>query len=175
MKDKNFYQKIKAIGWFQLIGGIVGLVFMVQLITRLATINGSAFLIVLTGLGLFSFSVYAGSLMIKKGNEKRAIILSIVNQSLQIFQFKILGFGLTYSTLLSFTIGYKPPEIEFHFDAFMLFSGTILNGDEFFIFINIIPVLICGVLLSLLDHVKSDIPEIDALEEVKSMNENLTK
>jgi len=165
MKDENFYQKIKAIGWFQLLGGIVGIGFMVQFITRLPTINGSGFLVVLIGLGLFLFSAYVGGLMIKKGNEKRAIILSIVNQSLQIFQFQMLGFGLTYSTLLSFTIGYKPPEIELHFDAFMLYSGTILSGDEFFIFINVVPVLICGVLLSLLDNVKSDIPEIDTLLE----------
>ncbi len=163
MKDENFYQKIKAIGWYQLLGGIVGIGFMLRLITKIQAMNGSLFLIILVGLGLYLFSIYAGSLMIKRVNEKRAIIISIVNQSLQIFQFKMLGFGLTYSTLLSLTIGYNPPEIEFHFDAFTLFSGTILSGDEFFIFINIIPVLICGVLLSLLDSVKSNTPEIEII------------
>lgn len=163
MKDKSFYQKLKAIGWFQIIGGLVGIGFLTLQISQIVEMNGSLFLIVLVGLGLYSFSIYAGSLMIKRGNEKRAIILSIVNQSLQIFQFKMLGFGLTYSTLISLTIGYNPPEIEFHFDAFTLFSGTILSGDEFFIFINIIPVLICGVLASLLDDLKSNFYEIETI------------
>ena len=111
----------------------------------------------LIGIGLYSFSIYAGSLMVKRRNEKMAIILSILNQSLQIFQFKILGFGLTYSTL-SFAIGYKPPEIAFQFTP-LSFSASIQSGDEFFILVNVVPVLVCGVLLNLLDSVKLNIPE----------------
>ena len=102
-KIKNKDTKLKVLGYYQLIGGIAGLAITFYLIAQTATITGLILILYLIALGLYSFSIYCGTQVLK--NKKYSLDISLINQYLQLISFAILGYGFKYVSGLLLSVG----------------------------------------------------------------------
>jgi hypothetical protein len=85
---------IAAIGWYQIIGGAIGVILLLYLVFSLIQFSALNILIYVFMLLFFAYSIFCGILCIKyKGN---ALTHSLINQCLQLMGFAVLGFGFTY-------------------------------------------------------------------------------
>lgn len=94
---------LKAIGYFQLAGGVVGFIMLLSSVVGHSQSNQLVWLILIAATFLFGLSIFAGLACID-GN-KRALQLSIINQLLQLFGIVLVGFSLSYSSGFHFRIG----------------------------------------------------------------------
>jgi hypothetical protein len=155
-------QKIKYIGFYQLIGGIVGILNTIRFLPNLTQINGGIFLILMLIFALYSYSIYCGFLLIKKRNIK-GLNFSIYNQLIQIIGFGVLGFAfhftagiyagiklnLTNDTILTFMFGHSAAMIN------------INSNPEFTeLSLNIIALILLNIILNL----KSKVEKIEEIE-----------
>ena len=70
--------KTKYLGFYQLIGGIIGILYTVRLLPNFTQINGGIFLLLLAIFLLYSFSALCGYLLLKK-RTIQGLNLSIYN------------------------------------------------------------------------------------------------
>src|SRR5688572_14400055 len=98
LRIKNTTLTLQIISWLQIVGGVSGLGLVAYLMLQTGTINGAILLIFVIGLGLFSFSIYSGKRLLTDETKRTAIILSIINQVVQLFQWSLFGFALSYSS-----------------------------------------------------------------------------
>ena len=154
--------KLKYIGFYQLVGGIVGILNTIRFLPNLTQVNGGIFLILLLIFALYSYSIYCGYLLIKKRNIK-GINFSIYNQLLQIIGFGVLGFAfhftagiyagiklnLTNDTILTFMFGHSAAMININSNP--EFTELSLN-------------IIALILLNLILNLKSKIEKIEEVE-----------
>ena len=127
--EKNLL-KIKFVGFYQLIGGIIGILNTIRFLPNFAQLNGGIFLILLTIFVLYGFSVFCGFLLIRKGNIE-GLNLSIYNQLIQIIGFGVFGFAfnftagiyagiklnLTNETILKFFVGHSSSMININMNT----------------------------------------------------------
>lgn len=155
LRIKNTTLTLQIISWLQTVGGITGLGLLAYLMLQTGTINGSILLIFLIGIGLFSYSIYAGNRLLFDEQKENGIILSIINQVLQILQWSILGYGLSYSSGVELTIGLKNMSLNFNFSVITSTFKMAINSDnEFFIKINLIAVLVIFALADIRNELK---------------------
>ena len=155
LRIKSTKLTLQIISWLQIIGGVTGLGQIAYLMLTTGTINGGILLIFQIGLGLFLFSIYSGKRLLSDENKMLGITLSIINQVPQIFQWKIFGSGITYSSGAELTIGIEMLSLKFNFSAiFSKFNMAIKSGDEVFIKLNLIAALIIFVLVDILKELK---------------------
>jgi hypothetical protein len=102
-KIKNKDTKLKVLGYYQIVGGIAGLAITIYLIAQTATITGLILLLYLIALGLYSFSIYCGTQVLK--NKNHSLNISLINQYLQLISFTILGYGFKYISGLLLSVG----------------------------------------------------------------------
>ena len=163
LRIKSTTLTLKLIGWLQIIGGLTGLGLVAYLMLQTGTINGAVLLIFVIGLALFSFSIYAGKSLLTDQRKTAAIVLSIINQVAQLFQWSIFGHGLSYSSGAEFTLGIKGLAVNFNFSAIMsTFKMAINSDDEFFIKVNLLAVLIILVLADVLRELNEKTEKIEA-------------
>ncbi len=95
--------KIKALGIYQIAGGVIGLGLTAIAITRATDI--SALLLLILGLagGLYCYSIYCGFLLMKKNFA--GLNHSQVNQCLQLIGFSIIGITFQYTSGVFVVIG----------------------------------------------------------------------
>jgi len=152
LRQKNIDLIFKVIGWFQIIGGITGLVLIGNLLLTTGTLNGPLLLIYLIGIGLFMFSLYAGKTLINPISRPDGLIFSFINQTLQLFQWSLFGYGLTYSSGALISVGFKNFSVSFDFSIFISsFEMYINSSHEFYFKINLIAVF----LIILLCYIKN--------------------
>lgn len=171
LRIKNTILTIKIISWLQIIGGVTGIGLVAYLMLQTGTINGAILLIFIIGLGLFIYSIYSGKRLLTDENKTTGIILSIVNQIVQLFQWSMFGYGLTYSSGAELALGVQGLSFKFNFAALISsFKMAINTNDEFFIKINIIAVLLIFVLVDILKELKGkkDEPGETLTEELRA-------
>jgi hypothetical protein len=148
--------KIKYLGFYQLIGGIIGILNTIRFLPNFTQINGGIFLIFLAIFLLYSFSVYCGYLLIKKRNIE-GLNLSMYNQVIQIIGFAVLGYAfhftagiyggiklnLTNDTIINFMFGHSMARIDIN----------NLNGFTE-ISINFIAIILLNLILNLKSEVE---------------------
>lgn len=154
MRIKNTAITTMILSWIQIIGGIYGLGLIVWLLLKTETINGPILLIFLTGLSLFIFSIVTGRYLLSKSNLKLGLILSLINFCLQLFEFKINGYGFAYCSGINLMIG---AENGFKV-GFGLINSTFsmfLNTDDAdFVFkINIVAVFLIWLIADIYDEI----------------------
>jgi hypothetical protein len=155
-------RKLKYIGYYQLVGGIIGVLSTTRFLPNFTLINGGIFLIFLLIFALYSYSIYCGYLLIKKRNIK-GINLSIYNQLIQIIGFGVLGFAfhftagvyagiklnLTNDTILTFMFGHSAAMININ-----------SNHEYTELSLNIIALILLNIILNL----KTKLEKIEQIE-----------
>jgi hypothetical protein len=99
--------KVKAdllkIGWYQIIGGAVGVFLILYLLLISGQFSGLVILLYALMLLFFGYSVYCGILCIKSRND--ALTHSLINQFLQVLGFAVFGFAFSYVSGLFVSVG----------------------------------------------------------------------
>lgn len=161
LRIKSTDLTIKIFGWLQIIGGIVGIGVISWLTLNLGEVNGAILFIVLLGYFLFSFSIYTGIKLLNSETKKLGIILSIINYCLQILQFKMAGYGLTYTIGTAFSIGYDIDKLKFNFEIISSqFYMSIRTSDgDFKLMLNIVAIFFLVVLLDIWEDINAESDE----------------
>ena len=165
LRIKSTDLTIKIIGWIQIVGGVIGIGILGYSLLKTGQITGSVLLMLLIGLGLFIFSIYAGKQLLIKRTLKLGLILSIINQTLQIIQFNIAGYGFIYFSGAELSIGYKD-NLSFDFD--IIASGFIISinseSSEFALMVNVFAVILLIVLFDIWEEIKEDEELVESIE-----------
>lgn len=122
--------KIKILAFYQILIGILGLLFLL-----LINLKSSSTIFVII-IGLYSFSIYSGYLLLTK-NFKKGLDLSIYNQLIQVVGFGISGFTFEYFSGIFLSLGLNiTNDTIINYNAG--FNTWILNlGSNSTLFINI--------------------------------------
>lgn len=97
----NFTQKkINVLAYYQIVIGVVGILFLLLMNLKISST------LIITILGLYSFSIYTGYILLQK-NLKKGMDLSILNQLIQVIGFGISGFAYEYFSGVFLTIGFN--------------------------------------------------------------------
>ena len=135
--------RLKVLGWYQIIGGIAGVLVTIWIASQLGQVNGWLILVVLFALCLFVFSIYAGRLLLND-NYRRGLKLSIINQAMQILQFAVAGCVFWYASGLMLTVGIKTSEgftFTFNFGVISSWQISIATSSrEFSLAINLVAI-----------------------------------
>jgi hypothetical protein len=153
LRIRNTVLTLKIIAWWQIIGGILGMAVMAYIMLHTDTVTGPVLLLILIGVGLFGFSIFSGKKIITDIEKSSGIIYSIINQSIQLLQWSVLGYKLVYSSGLQVTIGIQKSSLVFNFNALMSeFSIAIKSDEDFFLRLNISALLLVFVLFNILEE-----------------------
>lgn len=104
---KLFSKKTKSdltkLGIYQIIGGVVGLLFILWIIFKNPLLTGITLLVYLFILLFFGYSIFCGTLCLKA--KKNALGHSLANQMLQVFGLAMMGFAFKYVAGIYLTVG----------------------------------------------------------------------
>lgn len=100
--QKQFDLKIKILALYQIVGGLVG-VTLTLFFSNFQVTSFLALIVIPVMVGLFSFSIYAGSLLFF--NIENGLKRSKINLFLQIISFVAFGYAYQYSIGLYFIVG----------------------------------------------------------------------
>jgi len=134
---------IGGLGLYQILAGVFGFYLFFQQTLMYIMSNFLIFLIIT---GLFLLSIFSGLLLFKK-DKKRGISLSLINQILQLSQFKILGYGISYIAGIYLGVGFSDtPDIHFLFKKSLFESSCYLslktNNFEISVVLNLVALLL---------------------------------
>ena len=101
---KNIITELKSIGWYQIIGGAIGILIIGYSLSGYKQFSGEVILTYSFILSFFLYSIYCGILCLS--NRKYALLHSLINQFIQLFGFAILGFAFYYVAGVYFSIGF---------------------------------------------------------------------
>ena len=147
---KRMEEKVKYIGWYQVIGGILGNGLLIWTILTNQYLSNGQVLAILGAILLFSFSIYCGILLIK--GKRSGTKLSVINQFLQIINFSLLGYSYYYISGLQFSVGVDYTndlllKAEYTLSGFQF--STNESEDQVRLLINIVPLVIINMLFRL--------------------------
>ncbi|QHL89278.1 hypothetical protein GU926_18300 [Nibribacter ruber] len=140
---------------YQLLGGLVGLFFLLKMGSQMLNAATSSWLGVLLGALLYSFSVVCGFLLFK--SRRSAFTLSLVNQVLQVFSAGMVGWTFNYVAGLKVGLGieFVPDwllKAKLSLSSFTLSLGSGMGGS--FVTVNFLAL----VLLYLLEKYREQAP-----------------
>ncbi len=121
---RNQENKLKALAIYQIAGGVLGLGITIWVIAHTPVITGLLMLIFLVALGLYTYSVLCGILLVRQ--HKHGLKYSLINQYLQLVNFAILGFGLKYVSGMLLSVG-----VDLTGEFEMKFNFAIMSTWEF--------------------------------------------
>ena len=143
--EKKYSTINKIIGWYEIVGGTIGVILVIYTGIRLIeSMNSLGMVLFFLFTILFLFSILSGFLLLR--NNKTGETLSILVQAIQIPQFIIKGTAYSFVAGAKFTlqyyknfgIGYK---IDFGvFSEFNFYINSNVNG--FLIGINLVPIIL---------------------------------
>jgi hypothetical protein len=141
--SKSSSVRLRVLGWYQIIGGIAGVLVTIWIVSQLGQVNSWLILVVLFALCLYVFSIYTGRLLLSD-NYHRGLKLSIINQALQTLQFAVVGYAFWYASGLMLTVGIKTSEgFTFTFNFGVISSWQIsiaTSSKEFSLAINLVAI-----------------------------------
>lgn len=103
---KKIEQKLKIVAYYQIAGGIFGLIMFIKLLASVGTLTGPILLILSFVAGIFSFSVFCGRRILKRKIDS-ALQLSMILQSVQIFSFAIFGYSFKIIAGVGILLGFN--------------------------------------------------------------------
>jgi len=87
--------RLRVLAWYQIVGGIVGLLVSIWLLARTETVNGLMMLLFMLAFVLYGYSAYCGRLLLGS-NYNKGLTLSYFNQALQVVIFSFAGYSFMY-------------------------------------------------------------------------------
>ena len=133
--SKERISKFNALGIYQIAGGIIGLGLTIWIISGLTTITGLLLLLLLIAIGLYSYSIYCGILLLKK--KKSGLEHSLINQFLQLVNFSIFGFVFQYISGVFLSMDFDlTNSLNFTFNIGISSWQITINGDTEPLIIN---------------------------------------
>jgi hypothetical protein len=87
--------RLRILGWYQIIGGIYGVLMILWFATHLDRVYWQLYFIALLLVALYGFSIYSGYLLFRD-KFIFGIKLSVINQCLQIFGLTFVRFTYIY-------------------------------------------------------------------------------
>ena len=168
---QEYYFKLKLIGIYQIIGGLIGLGLTTWLITMLLPMPFLIVCIIIVSIGLFLFSIACGlGLCFKKWN---AVNLSLVLQLLQIIGFTLYGCSFKFISGLgallnldftnSFQVQIKLSEPLFRFTY-------LTDPTEKIIGVNLIAILITFFIIDLKKKIARSLNESESNSKKAAAN-----
>ena len=119
--------RMKGLGIYQVIGGMIGLYFTIKLILEQPTFPILLLLLFLIPLALFFYSIYCGVLVFKLN--ERGLFHSLINQYLQLISFSILGYTFQYVSGAHLSAGVDlTNSLKFKFDFGISNWQIIINA-----------------------------------------------
>lgn len=147
---KNIQTNLLILGYYQFIGGIIGLGLLIAALTTISNFEVLLLIILSSGAALFSFSIYCGILLIRK--KEIGIRRSIINQFLQILAFSYAGYSYQYFSGMGLSIGIDITE-SFNFITYLGLSSWKLNINTDSVLstieINLVAIILLSNLFSL--------------------------
>lgn len=147
---------------YQLLGGLYGFFLSVNLFISLPPFSFVTDLLVLIALLLYGFSIYCGVLLFQQ--KERGLLLSRINQCLQLAGFYVLGYGFSYiagffiSINLNFTEGIG---ISFNFGSSAWQINFHQQSDEITFGFNVLALLIIFFINTTLKKVKEEKEDLE--------------
>lgn len=127
MQEKHKLKaKINFLAYYQIVGGAIGIIFLVWLLVSTLPVQGFNILLFLIMAVFFALSICAGWLLVEKRIEA-GLTLSKINQILQILGFGFGAYGFKYVAGIMLSLG-----IDLKDDANFIFNFSI-SKLEFFI------------------------------------------
>lgn len=147
---------MRALGYYQIAGGIYGVYAAIQLFIQESTLGGLTMLLYIFGFSLFGFSIYCGNLL-RVANIK-GINLSLWNQIIQVLQFSISSIAFGYFSGIRFSFGFDwsdrfIPDFALSLSGFSVGYNTNATTD-FLLMINGFPLIIIYLLDKLEDKIE---------------------
>ena len=153
---KEIEQHLKILGFYQLIGGIVGIIMCAYFFNNIL-------IQIIVSFGFYGFCCYCGYLLIRRKYLK-GLNYSILNQAFQIISFGIFGFAIKYTSGLYAGFGIDLSndfitKFDIGFNSWKLYLNS--NPELAFLYINIIPILIIGFIFRTKDKIEKINESID--------------
>jgi hypothetical protein len=127
--SKDISDKLKGLGIYQIIGGVIGLFITIKLILEQETFPILLLVLFLIPIVLYAYSIYCGILMLKL-NEK-GLFHSLINQYLQLINFSILGYMFQFVSGLYLSTGIDLTNLlKFKFNLGISSWQIIFNGED---------------------------------------------
>ncbi len=149
---------LKILGFYQLIGGIIGLVLGIKMLIYTGEFTGLIFLLVLIIFGLYSYSVYVGLITIKL--KEKWLLHSQINQIIQFFHISLLGYTYFYVSGIGLFLGFDMTHsFIFKFNFFIMSECSLaynLNPEKIIIELNIISFLVLYLINRLENRIRTD-------------------
>ncbi len=161
--------KMKALGWYQICGGVLGIIFFCYSLYYEGMLTGANLLIYIFILALLSFSIYCGILLINKNS--KGFFFSELNQACQVLQIGVWKISYLYFSGIAAIIGFGWGD-KFTPDAYLsLTSASIqITAEEtpvLIIGINLVPIII----IYWISKIKNEIQErVDLLNLAADIN-----
>lgn len=161
---------------YQILGALAGFYVVAWLLQQTGAINGITLLIFLIAIGLYSLSIKAGSVLLRK-DYKRGIILSMINQLFQIVAIAFGGYKFDFSSGAKLNTGFNFTDgflAKFDIALSSEFNLSWNSGQEFFIYINILAIFLLYVLVDIYDELfKKKVSE--KIVEIAETNDSIEK
>lgn len=134
--SKETESDISKLGIYQIIGGLVGIFFILWGIFASFHFTALTVLIYLFILAFFCYSIFCGILCLK--TKKNALSHSLANQIFQLFSFAMMGFAFKYVSGVFFSTGLDLTDsIKFNFNMGISRFEFNFNNEEDRLEINI--------------------------------------
>ncbi|NVO84076.1 hypothetical protein [Hymenobacter terrestris] len=161
--NDDIQTKIKRLAYYQIFGGVIGIILIIWLIAQTVTITGILILIFIFAAGLYSFSIYCGNHLLKEETEI-GLKLSIINQALQVINFSVSGFAFKFVAGLALiaSIDYTD-DFKFTFNFSLSESQFTINSEEEFIIMGFNMVAIY--LVYFIDKLQQEIENIETMSK----------
>ena len=126
---KYIDSRITALAAYQLIGGVIGLYYLIDLVRSAGHIPPSFVLIIVLGFVCYLFSVFCGGFLFK--DRILGARLSLVNQLLQVFSFSLFGYGFEYVAGISTAVNMDfAPKYSVSLNSELSNWYLLLSGDD---------------------------------------------
>lgn len=127
-KLKDIQLKVKALGIYQIIGGVIGIGLTLWMV-NLTSVPALFLLIVLFAFSLYGYSIYCGVLLLQK--RKEGLLHSKINQILQVFSVSLLGYAYQYTSGAFLLVGLDLTEsLNFKFNIGTSSWQLNINSDD---------------------------------------------
>ena len=124
--------KLQILAWYQIAGGIIGLMVTLWLLINTEGLSGPVLFIYLLVFALYGGSIYGGRLLITD-KYARGLNLTIVNQLLQVISCSMLGYGFMYiagAMLLAEIKVENGFKLAFNFGLFSKWNINIATNEK---------------------------------------------